>query len=77
MSDRQTISVDDLRSLLEEETKPRRAGIPDDQVSDYAVSALAVMRGLARSDKLRVLRRMQRMLGSQAGRRRTTKEINQ
>ena len=68
-------SLDELKRLLEEEARPKRAGIPDDQVSDFAVSALAVMRGLARSDKLRVLRRMQRMLGSQAGRRRNKQEM--
>lgn len=76
MSDKPTITVDELKILLAEEGKPRRSGIADDQISDYAVSALAVMRGLARADKLRVLRRMQRMLGSQAGRRKA-KEVNQ
>lgn len=59
------LTIDDFKSLM-----GKKDGIPDDQVSDYAVAALGVMRGLSRGDKLKVLRRMQRMLGSQAGRRR-------
>jgi hypothetical protein len=69
MAERPTVTIEELRLIQEQEKKKKPAGMADDQVSDYAVAALAAMRGLTRSDKLKVLRRMQRMLGATTTRR--------
>ena len=71
MTDKPTVTADDLRALLLAEQKPTRKAADDDVVSEYAIAALATLRGLNRGDKLRVIRRMSRMLGSEARRRRT------
>lgn len=71
MSDREVVTLAELRQLLAAESAPKKVTIADDLVSDYALAALVPLRGLTRSDKLRVIRRMQRMLGSQAGARRS------
>jgi hypothetical protein len=61
MAAKQSISISELKSL------PEWSGRPDpltvDEVNDFAVTALTVLRGLARRDKLRVLARARRVLG--------------
>lgn len=61
MAERATITIGDLARLQEQESRPTR--LTDEEVEDYAIAALVVLRGMRRADKLRVLRRMRRLLG--------------
>ena len=60
-NDRQTVTLDELRKLVEADEKPRR-GLDEDRLQEYSVAALATLRGLSRTDKLKVIRRMTKML---------------
>jgi len=61
MKDRQAISIAELKSLPE--WSGRAAPLTVDEVNDFAITALTVLRGLPRGEKLKVLRRMRRVLG--------------
>lgn len=58
---RPTISISDLKNLPEWNGRPTPLTV--DEVNDFAVTGLTVLRGLGRRDKLRVLARMRRILG--------------
>ena len=60
MPDKPTITFADLQKLQEQESKP--TPLNDNEVSDYASAVLIVLRGLPRGEKLKVMRRAQRML---------------
>ena len=62
MTDKPTISAEEYRALLAGEGANRRAGVDEDRLQEYAVAALGSLRGLIRTDKLKVIRRMTRML---------------
>lgn len=53
------VSVSDLRALT---IDSRQGPLDPDGVHETAVTALMVMRGLSRGDKLKVLRKMRRLL---------------
>ena len=59
--DRPTITISDLARLQEQENRP--AKLATDEVHDYAIAALVVLRGMTRGDKLRVIRRMRTVIG--------------
>lgn len=59
--DRPTITIADLDRLREQEARP--AKLEYDEVHDYAIAALLVLRGMSRGEKLRVIRRMRGILG--------------
>ena len=61
VKDRQAISIAELKNLPE--WNGRAAPLTVDEVNDFAITALTVLRGLPRADKLKVLRRMRRVLG--------------
>lgn len=61
-SDRETIRISDLTRLREQESRP--SAITPEEVEDYAIAALVVLRGMRRGDKLKVLRRALRVLGA-------------
>ncbi len=61
MSDRPTVTISDLNRLREQDARPATLSV--EEVEDYAIAALVVLRGMRRGDKLRVLRRMRRVLG--------------
>lgn len=61
MTDRPTINISELTRLQEQIDRP--TPLTKDHVQDYATAALVVLRGLSRSDKLRVLRHMRKLLG--------------
>jgi hypothetical protein len=58
--DRGTVTADELRAILAQDAK--RQGVEEDRLQEYAVAALATLRGLSRTDKLKVIRRMAKML---------------
>lgn len=58
---RAAIPIGDLGKLMEQENKPQT--LTPDEVHDYAVASLLVLRGLPRGQKLRVLQRMRKLLG--------------
>jgi len=60
MADKATVTLADLQRLGEQEAKP--TPLTDNDVSDYASAVLIVLRGLPRGEKLKVMRRAQRML---------------
>lgn len=60
MDKRPTVSLSDLQKLQEQESKPQP--LTPDEVRDYAVASLVVVRGLSRGDQLKVLRKMRRLL---------------
>jgi hypothetical protein len=59
--ERPTINISELSRLQEQMDRPQ--ALTQDHVQDYATASLVVLRGLTRSDKLRVLRRMRKLLG--------------
>jgi hypothetical protein len=61
MMERKAISISELKQLQEQENKP--TALAPEEVRDYAVAALVVLRGMTRGDKLRVLRQMRKLLG--------------
>lgn len=61
MADRASINIGDLGKLMDQDNKPNP--LSEDEVQDYAVAALLVLRGLPRGQKLRVHRRMRRLIG--------------
>jgi len=62
-ADRQTVTLDELRQIVDDANKPaKRAGLDEDVLMEYAVAALATLRGLSRTDKLKVIRRMTKAL---------------
>lgn len=61
-ADRQVVTVEELRGLLEQDQKAR-PGLDEDRLVEYAVAALSTLRGLSRNDKMKVVRRMTKMLG--------------
>lgn len=58
---RRAISISELKALQAQENKP--AALTQEEVRDYAIASLVVLRGLTRGDKLRVLRTMRKLLG--------------
>ena len=60
MTDRPTVSLADIQRLSEQDSKPNP--LNDNEVSDFASAVLIVLRGLPRGEKLKVIRRAQRML---------------
>lgn len=60
MTDKPTVSLDDLKAIVAAEGK--RTGVDEDRLQEYAVAALSTLRGLTRTDKLKVIRRMRKML---------------
>ena len=61
MTDRPAITIADLPRLQEQANRPQPLTV--DEVQDFAVASLMVLRGMGRRDKLRVLARMKRLLG--------------
>jgi hypothetical protein len=61
MGERRAINITELSKLQEQANRP--APLTKDEVQDYAVASLIVLRGLARGEKLRVLARMRRLVG--------------
>ncbi len=59
--DRPTVTISDLARLQEQANRPTPLTV--DEVHDYAVATLIVLRGLPRRDKLRVLARMRKVIG--------------
>lgn len=58
---RQVVSIADLTRLQEQDNRPAAATV--EEVQDYAIAALVVLRGLTRADKLKIIRRMRRLVG--------------
>jgi hypothetical protein len=56
-----TVTIAELKSLPE--WNGRAAPLSVDEINDFAITGLTVLRGLPRTDKLKVLRRMRRILG--------------
>lgn len=54
------VGIADLKKLMEDGNQ--RGPVTGDAVHEIAVSALMVMRGLTRGDKLKVLKKMRRLL---------------
>lgn len=61
MTEKQTVTLDELRAIVEKDQKVR-PGLDEDRLVEYAVAALATLRGLSRNDKLKVVRRMTKMM---------------
>lgn len=61
MADRPTVPITDLIRLQADANAP--APLTDEEVHDLAIAAMVVLRGLRRSDKFKVLRRMRRIMG--------------
>lgn len=59
--DRATINISELGKLQEQLNRP--AALTADEVNDYAVACLVVVRGMPRREKLRVVARMRKLLG--------------
>ena len=55
------LSADDLIAALQKQNK-KESALTEDQLQEYAIQALHGLRGLFRSDKLKVIRRMRRLL---------------
>lgn len=60
MGERATVTIADLNRLQEQENRATPLG--KDEVQDYALAALVVLRGLSRGDKLKVIRRMRTLM---------------
>ncbi len=60
-TDKPTVSMADLMRLSEQADQSPPLKL--EGVHDYAVASMVVLRGLSRSDKLRVIRRMRRLMG--------------
>jgi len=60
MTDKPTVTLEDLKAIVAADSK--RAGLDEDRLQEYAVAALSTLRGLTRTDKLKVIRRMTKML---------------
>ena len=56
-----TITIADLTRLREQDNRPTALTI--EEVHDYAIAALVVLRGMRRGDKLRVIARMRKTVG--------------
>ncbi len=54
------ITLAELTKLAEQEDKPQP--LTEDQLQDYAVAMLMVLRGLPRAEKRKVLTRLRRIL---------------
>lgn len=61
MDKRTTVNAAELLRLQQQENRP--TPLTTDEVNDYAVAALMVLRGLTRGEKLRVVRRITKILG--------------
>jgi hypothetical protein len=58
---RPTVTLSDLQRLSEQDARPNK--LTADEVEDFAVAALIVLRGMRRGDKIRVLAKARRLLG--------------
>jgi len=58
---RPTITIADLGKLQEQDSRPAKLTL--EEVHDYSIAGLMVLRGLSRGDKLRVIGRMRRIVG--------------
>lgn len=54
------VTLAELTKLAEQEDKPQP--LTEDQLQDYAVAMLMVLRGLPRAEKRKVLTRLRRIL---------------
>jgi hypothetical protein len=61
MGERASVNISELTKLQEQANRP--TPLTPDEVNDYAIAALVVLRGCTRRDKLRVVARMRRLLG--------------
>jgi len=61
MSERPTITASELLKLQDQANRP--SPLTREEVEDYALAALLVLRGMRRGDKLRVVTKMRRLLG--------------
>lgn len=61
MAGKASITIAELKQLPEWSDRPQP--LTPDEVNDFAITGLTVLRGLPRRDKLRVLARMRRILG--------------
>ena len=58
--DRPSISISELAKLQDQINRP--TPLIQEEVHDYATAALVVLRGLSRTDKLKIIRRMRRQM---------------
>lgn len=56
-----TMTADEFLAALQKQNKNDKA-LTSDQLQEYAINSLNGLRGLNRSDKLKVLRRMRKLL---------------
>lgn len=61
MGERASVNISELTRLQEQANRP--TPLTADEVNDYAIASLVVLRGCSRGDKLKVVRRMRRLLG--------------
>lgn len=54
------ISVEEFKKFLIQDEKPK--ALTEDRLQEYAILSLNGLRGLSRSDKLKVIRRMRRLM---------------
>ena len=59
--ERAVVTISDLNRLRDQDARP--GPLTREEVEDYAIAALVVLRGMRRGDKLRVIRRMRSILG--------------
>ena len=60
-AERAVVTISDLNRLRDQDARP--GPLTREEVEDYAIAALVVLRGMRRGDKLRVIRRMRSILG--------------
>ena len=56
-----TITAAELLRLQDQANRPQK--LTADEVEDFAVAGLLVLRGMRRGDKIRVIRKMRSLLG--------------
>lgn len=55
-----TVTLAELQKLAEQEDRPDP--LTEDQLADYAVAMMMVLRGLPRREKMKVLTRLRRLM---------------
>lgn len=60
MADKPTVTLADLAKLQEQANRPDP--LSEDELQDYAVAMLMVLRGLPRREKQKVLTRLRRLM---------------
>lgn len=60
MGDKPTVTMADLQKLQEQDNRP--TPLTPDEIDDFATAGLVVLRGMALSDKRKVINRMGRLI---------------